>query len=174
MGGMVAMRLAINYPELIKSIILIDTSSEPEPAEHNGRNQLMAWVARYLGLGLIANKVMSMFFAKPFLSDPERRHLKKQWKNYFLANDRIGVSNAVKGVLWREGITDSLKKINTASIILVGENDMLTNMEKAEIMQKGINNSVLKVIPRAGHMSPVEEPVFVNGAITEFLGNMKK
>ena len=33
MGGMVAMRLAIKHPELLKSLVLIDTSSDKEPIE---------------------------------------------------------------------------------------------------------------------------------------------
>ena len=169
MGGMVAMRLAYKYHETIKSLILIDTSSEQEPSTNNTRNKLMAWVARNFGLKLIASKVISMFFAEPFLTDPERNVKKKKWKNHFLANDRIGVSRAVKGVLWREGITKHLTKISVPTLIMVGENDTLTTLDKAEIIQKGIKDSELKIIPRAGHMSTVEEPEFVNEMISEFL-----
>ena len=41
-----------------------------------------------------------------------------------------------------------------------------------EECKKQIKNSRLKVIPRAAHMSPVEEPELVNSAIQEFLLNL--
>jgi len=172
MGGMVALRLAVRYPELIKSLVLIDTSSEPEPTENMGKNKLMVWISRYLGMRLVANRIMSMFFGESFLMDLKRKELKKTWTNNLLANDRIGITRAVKGVLNRQGISEDLSRITLPTLILVGENDILTTYDKAEIMKKGIKNSELKVVPRAGHMSPVEEPDIVNDLIGEFLKSL--
>jgi len=46
------------------------------------------------------------------------------------------------------------------------------DQEKAEIMNSNILNSELKIVPRAGHMSPVEEPALVNELIIEFLNKL--
>lgn len=169
MGGMVAMRLAINHPQLLKSLVLIDTSSEPESPSI--KNKAMVWIAKYIGLGILANQVMEMFFGSDFLNDPNRKASKIAWKNHFLANDQSGIVKVIKGVLSRKGITDNLYKIIHPSLILVGENDLLTDYEKSEIMQKNIKNSSLKIIPRAAHMSPVEEPKIVNLSVQKFLLN---
>ena len=173
MGGMVAMRLISKYPRVIKSLILIDTSSEPEPSKHAWRNNAMLWVVKYGGLKLIANRVMSMFFGLDFLKDPKRKVLRKRFKDHFLANDRVGIRKVVKGVLSRKSTTGHLHKINCPCLILVGEKDELTDYRKAEILQRQIENSILKVIPRAAHMSPVEEPEIVNAAIQAFLLNQR-
>jgi pimeloyl-ACP methyl ester carboxylesterase len=169
MGGMVAMRLAIRYPDLLKSLILIDTSSEPEPSGGRLRNIMMLWVAKNIGLKPLANKVISMFFGPSFLIDPNRKDLRILWKNHFLSNDRTGLVRAVKGVLYRNEITSVLHKINVPTRILWGDKDSLTDKQKADIMLRNINNSVLDIIPRAGHMSPVEEPGMVNELILDFL-----
>lgn len=174
MGGMVALRLAIKYPEAIKSLILIDTSSEPEPTGNTLRNKAMLLVAKYVGLAILSNRVMAMFFGFDFLKDPNRKSIRNTWKSHFLANDQHGIIKVIKGVLSRKGITEYLYKISHPSIILVGENDMLTDLEKAEIMQKNIKNSSLKLIPKAAHMSPIEEPELVNSAIQEFLVNLNQ
>ena len=174
MGGMVAMRLAISHPKLLKSLILIDTSSEPEPSSGHFRNTMMLWVAKNIGLKPIANKVIAMFFGPSFLKDPSRRYLRKAWKIHFLSNDRMGLVRAVKGVLFRKEITSGLHKIKVPTLILWGDQDNLTDKKKAEIMHSNINNSVLEIIPRAGHMSPVEEPDFVNQKISNFLENLEK
>ncbi len=169
MGGMVALRLAIKYPDLIKSLILIDTSSEPEPKDKMLRNKAMLLVAKHIGLAPLAGKVMSMFFGPEFLKDPNRGVLRETWKNHFKSNDRVGIVKAVKGVIFREGITGELGSISHPATIMVGENDQLTDLIKAEILQNHLKNASLHVIPRAGHMSPVEEPAIVNSILEEHL-----
>ncbi len=169
MGGMIALRLAIKYPDVIKSLILIDTSSEPEPSNNILRNKSMLWVAKNIGLPILANRIMAMFFGPEFRKDPDRKSLQKLWRNHFLANDRLGIIKVINGVLARKGITDLLHQITQPTIILVGENDALTDLNKAKIMQKEIKQSELQVIPRAAHMAPVEAPDEVNSAIRTFL-----
>jgi pimeloyl-ACP methyl ester carboxylesterase len=86
----------------------------------------------------------------------------------------MGLVRAVKGVLFRKEITSGLHKIKVPTLILWGDQDNLTDKKKAEIMHSNINNSALEIIPRAGHMSPVEEPDFVNQKISNFLENLEK
>lgn len=169
MGGMVALRAALKYPDLINSLILIDTSSEHEPDSGMLRNKIMLFIARYFGLKPLANKVMNMFFGNHFLGNPDKKEIRTDYKKHFTANDRIGIVKAVKGVLFRKGITDKIRKIEQPTTIMVGEKDQLTRLDKAEILHASIDNSVLKVIPRAGHMSPVEEPEIVNTLIENHL-----
>ena len=174
MGGMVGMRLAIKHPELLKSLVLIDTSSDIEPKEKMGKNKMMIWISRYFGLSVLANQIMSMFFSANFINDKRRKELKRSWKNHLIANDKAGITKVVKGVLYRKSITQLLSVITTPTLILVGENDILTPYDKAKILHKNINNSILKVIPRSGHMSPVEEPDIVNQQIGDFLSFFSK
>jgi len=167
MGGMVALRLAVKYPRIIKSLILIDTSSEPQ--DDMLRNRMLIWIAKYFGIGILANKVMSMFFGPKFLKDKNRLQLQETWKNYYLANDQAGILRVIKAVVFRKSITHTLKSVQQPAIIMVGENDVLTDYKKAEILHRHIKQSELKVIPNAGHMSTVEEPEFVNQLIDDFI-----
>ena len=72
-------------------------------------------------------------------------------------------------MLYRSGMTEQLAKIKLSTLILVGEKDSLTDAGKAEILHAGIENSILKSIPRAAHMTPVEEPDIVNAITLSFL-----
>ena len=170
MGGMVALRLAVKYPELIKSLILIDTSSEPQ--DDMLRNRILIWIAKYFGIGILANKVMSMFFAPKFLKDKNKVQLRNTWKQHYLANDQAGILRVIKAVVFRKSITPTLDTINQPAIIMVGEKDILTDYNKAKILHQHIKHSELKIIPNAGHMSTVEEPDVVNQFICEFLNNL--
>lgn len=55
MGGFVGLRLAIRRPELIRSLILVDTSADPEPRENLRKYKLMNLVTRWIGPRVVAN-----------------------------------------------------------------------------------------------------------------------
>ena len=55
------------------------------------------------------------------------------------------------------------------TLILVGENDTAVVPERSELMHQLIAGSKLVTIPRAGHMSPVEEPEAISAALKDFL-----
>ena len=115
---------------------------------------------------------MPIMFSDHFLSDPDRAALRREWRQHFVDNDRVGATRAVKGVITREGVAEHLGEIAVPTLILVGENDVATAQEKSERMHAGIAGSELVVIPRAGHMSPVEEPEAVMDAIEAFLNRV--
>jgi pimeloyl-ACP methyl ester carboxylesterase len=172
MGGFVGLRLAIRRPELLKSLILIESSSDPEPKENMRRYQLLNFVARWMGLGVVADRVMEIMFGQKFLNDPARTALKLEWRKRMVANHRIGITRAVTGVITRAGVTDQLSQIKTPTLIIVGDQDVATIPAKSELMHAHIFNSKLIVIPGAGHTSTVEEPVAVTAAMTEFLASL--
>jgi len=168
-GGFVGLRLAIRHAELLRSLILIDTSADPEPEENLPRYRLLSLVARWIGPRAVAGRVMPIMFSQHFLSDPDRGALRREWRQHFVDNDRVGATRGAKGVITREGVAEHLGGIDVPTLILVGENDVATTPEKSERMHAGIAGSKLVTIPRAGHMSPVEEPEAVTEAIKAFL-----
>lgn len=169
MGGFVGLRVAIRRPDLLKSLILIETSSDPEPKENINRYRMLNFVARWIGLRVVADRVMEIMFGQKFLNDPGRASLKHEWKERMVANNRIGITRAVSGVITRDGVTDQLGRIETPTLIIVGDQDVATVPAKAERMHAGIPKSKRVVIPGAGHTSTVEEPAAVTAAMEEFL-----
>ena len=173
MGGFAGLRLAIRRPALLKSLMLLETSADPEPEENLGRYRLFNFVARWLGLRLVADRVMPIMFGEKFLSDPGRTKEKEEWRERMIANHRIGITRAVKGVISRAGVYDQLDKITTPTLIIVGEQDVATVPAKAERMHARIRGSKLVVVSGAGHTSTVEEPGAVNAALEAFLGPLE-
>lgn len=170
MGGFVGLRLATRYPELLKSLTLIDTSADEESQKTVREYTMLNFIARWIGLGVVHKKIMATIFGSEFLTDPDRKSIRQTWKDYLLANDRVGVTRAVKGVIHRSGITAShLSTIACPTLILVGEEDHATIPKHSRAMHEHIPGSKLELIPRSGHMSPIEEPDLVNKAVADFL-----
>jgi len=169
MGGFIGMRLAIRRPELIKSLMLLETSADPEPQENIGKYKMLGLVGRWLGLGLVAKPTMAVMFGQKFLTDPARAQQRTLWQQRMIANHRIGVLRALGGVINRAGVHDQLDKITTPTLIIVGDQDVATVPAKAERMHARIPGSKLVVVPGAGHSSSIEEPAAINAALEEFL-----
>lgn len=173
MGGFIGLRLAIRRPDLLKSLILLETSAEPEPQENIPRYRLLNFVARWIGLRLVAGRVMPIMFGENFLNDPNRSDLKWEWQERLIANDRLGITRATSGVISRQGVTDQLDKISTPTLIIVGDQDVATVPAKSKRMHERIADSEMVIIPGAGHTSTVEEPAAVNDAVLTFLEKQK-
>lgn len=168
MGGFVGMRLAVRRPELLRSLVLMETSADPEPAENLPKYRRLNWTWRFLGPGLVAKPVMQVMFGGPFLSDPARAADRAKWEGHLRANRRT-IWRAVNGVIERVGVAGELPKIKVPTTVIVGEEDRATVPAKAERIHAGIAGSVLVRLPRAGHSSSVEEPDLVTAAILAHL-----
>jgi pimeloyl-ACP methyl ester carboxylesterase len=75
----------------------------------------------------------------------------------------------MQGVITRRGVTEELSRITTPTLILVGEEDVATTPEMAELLHARIQGSRLMKLPHVGHMSNLEEPERVNQALQGFL-----
>lgn len=171
MGGFVGMRLALRRPELLRSLVLMATSADPEPAEHVPRYRMMGLVARWLSTRLVADRVMKIMFGREFLEDPAREAERREWRERLIGNDRVGSYRALHGVIEREGIYERLDRIRIPTLVVVGDQDVATVPAKAERIAGRIPDARLVVIPIAGHTATVEEPEVVNRELSEFLSD---
>jgi len=64
---------------------------------------------------------------------------------------------------------ENLHKIKVPTLILCGEQDLLTPVKYSKYLHEGIFNSSLTIIPEAGHMVMSEQPELLNRAIETFL-----
>jgi 3-oxoadipate enol-lactonase len=174
MGGFVGLRLAIRRPALLKSLILMGTSADPEPQGEIRKYRLLAFIARWFGTRVVVDRVMPLMFGEKFMADPARAEEKEEWRERIIANDPVGITRAVNGVIDRAGVYDQLEEIAIPTVIIIGDQDAVYNPADAERMHAGISGSRLAVIPGAGHFSTIEEPAAVNAALEEFLSATEK
>jgi pimeloyl-ACP methyl ester carboxylesterase len=174
MGGFVGLRLALRRPELLRSLALLETSAEPESAANRRRYRRMAFVARWLGVGLVVDRVLPILFGAEFLHDPARADERARWRARLLGVDRVGMARAARGVFGRAGVEDELGRIAIPTLVVVGDQDVATPPARAERIHAGIPGARLVVVPGAGHSSPIEQPAAVTAALTRFLDEVAR
>jgi 3-oxoadipate enol-lactonase len=171
MGGFVGMRLAARHPELLRSLVLLDTSADEEPPDDLPRYRMLTFIERWLGPRLVAGPVMKIMHGRTVRADPGRVAELRAVKARFIAANRVGAVRAVNGVLSRKGIADELPRIRLPTLVMVGEEDTATVPAKAEAIARAICGARLVRIPKAGHLSPIDNPGFVTEQLSGFLGS---
>jgi pimeloyl-ACP methyl ester carboxylesterase len=166
MGGIVAMRLAISRPDLIRSLVLLDTTADAEP--YKLKFKMMNIIARLFGLSVVCKAILPALHGKTALKDPARADERLDWQQQ-LASNRRSIWRAVNGVLERKSIYGELQKIAVPTLVAVGDEDVGTPPALAERIAGAIAGAKLMVIPGAGHGSTLEQPAIVTAAIGAFL-----
>lgn len=170
MGGFVAQRIAIQHPEILLSMTLLETSSDPEDPKLAPQYRKLMTAIRWLGMKRVSKQVMPIMFGSKFLEDKSRKAEKKEWLAMLQSNRKGGTIKATMGVIERTGTYEQLGDITTPTLIIVGDQDAATPYPKSERMHFAIKGSKFAVIKGAGHTATVEEPEQVNTIMSNFLG----
>ncbi len=172
MGGYVGLRIAIRRPDLLKSLVLLDTDAHAERPAFARSYRMMNLAARWMGLRAVVDRVMPIVFGQTFLNDPARAAERAEWRARLVSNKR-SIHRAVRGVIERESVAGQLGQIRSPTLIIVGEEDVATPPARSEALHEGIAGSTLVRIPGSGHTSTVEAPEAVTHALQGFLTNLR-
>ena len=78
------------------------------------------------------------------------------------------VAAVQRGMAERPDSVGTLKTINVPVLLVTGEEDVLTGIADAEFMRQHIPGAEMKVIARAGHYSPWEQPEELGKLLRQF------
>jgi 3-oxoadipate enol-lactonase len=154
LGGCVAQSLTIRRPDLVAALCLVDTTAwyGPDAAEAwSGR----AEKARTEGFDSLSGFQLDRWFGPAFRR--EHPEVGEALLDTFRANDIDSYGHVCRAM----GAFDArgaLAGIDVPTRVLVGELDPATPLPHAELLARSIPGATLRVVPGAGHMSPVEDP----------------
>jgi pimeloyl-ACP methyl ester carboxylesterase len=169
-GGMVAMRVALRYPQLVAALALLDTDAG---AVHRGerlKNAALAVVASKLGIPpwLTRTQIAPLLFGKTTLG--LRPELAVEAHRRIVGFDMDGVLRAVRAVsIERTDIRSHLGAVAVPTLVLCGEEDRATPLSRSRAIAQCIEGARLRVIPRSGHMTTLEAPNVVNAELLPFV-----
>ena len=154
MGGMVGQGLAIRYPELVKGLVLANTTSQYPQAAQAGWTQRIANVEQH-GMPGIVDMVIERY-----LSDDFRRAnpaFVQGLRGAILRSDPKGYAaccHALRDVNW----LDRLHTIRVPTLVLAGGKDLGTPPAMGQQIAEHIQGATLHVFDNAAHLSVAEVP----------------
>ncbi|MEO6172462.1 MAG: alpha/beta hydrolase [Arenimonas sp.] len=164
MGGMVGLRLAVRYPQLLRSLNLIDTSAAPESFFAQRKYRFLCWATQFIGVKPFTGITMRLMFGKSSFRDETKAELLQQWREYF-QNLPVTIVRQIRGVMLRGDFTAELAKIKCPTLVICGEEDSTTPIKYSKQIAKLIPEARLVSVANAGHCSNLEQPSVVNLAL---------
>lgn len=170
LGGMVAIRAALDAPDRVDALVLLDTDAGPETLGVRAKHALLAGVARTVGVGPVVPQIAKLMFGRTTLR--ERPALAREWSDRFARVHVPSVLNVLAGVDGRDDLLPGLGRVAVPALVVVGAEDLALPPERSRRLAAGIRASRLVEVPGAGHLSTLEAPAAVGAAMASFLGGV--
>ena len=164
MGGMIAFQLAVDMPDLVRRLVVVN--SMPEAKLDSLRDQWIYW-SRRLASRVFGMRATGRMIARRIFVKPEQGTLRNQFIERWAANDKqayLATIDAIAG--W--GVEDRLGDITCPTLIVAADEDYTPVSVKREYVAQ-IPNAKLVVINDSHHATPVERPQAFNHALDAFL-----
>lgn len=169
LGGMVAQQLALAQPQVVRSLVLMNTLPGLWPPPHQivrmGLRRLTPpW--RTPDMALVARRVAGDLFP-----DPTAGFFRDQAAARIAANDPVAYRRATMAVagFWPG---PALKRIACPTLIIAGEGDRVVPGLYQARLRKALPHAGFVPIPGAGHACNIDRPDVVNAAVLEFLNHV--
>ncbi|MCL2092456.1 MAG: alpha/beta hydrolase [Micrococcales bacterium] len=167
MGGYLALALAQRHPALVAGLGLVDTRVEADDEAARARRAAMVAVLERTGALDPAHAMVPGLLGATTAS--RRPTLVAQVHSWIDEQTPATVVWAQRAIGARPDRTAALRAFAGPVVVVVGDEDQLTGVEVARQTAAVATASRLVVVPRAGHLSPVEQPTPVAEALTELV-----
>ena len=166
-GGYILFEFWRRFRGRVSALALCDTRPQADSAE--GRTNRLKAAADVLEQGtepFIESMIPKLMGRTTVCTRPDLVEGARAMMRKMSAED---VSLVQRGMAERPDSVADLKTINVPTLIAIGEEDVLCTVADGELMRQHIAGSQLKMIPKAGHYSPWEQPEAVGLLLRQFL-----
>ncbi len=176
-GGTVSMQIALQHPERVEALILVDAAvyagggapswSRPilKTPQMNHVGPLIARQLQAQGVEFIKTAWHDPSKITPDIFEGYQKPL--QIENWDKALWQLTVASE------ESGLVERLAEITMPTLVITGDDDRIVPTEQSLRLADELPNAELKVIAQSGHLPHEEKPVEFMQAVTEFLSTLK-
>jgi len=183
-GGMVAQQFAFTYPDSLSKLILFETSAyfgeflndveasvqafKDEPWFEDSLDALeKEWAGEYQtdeDMGRLWQREKKFYFKK---FNARAQAYTERTKDTLIKVAPLRVFNEKEAPTF--DLRPHLKNIKVPTLVIVGRQDFITNVEMAKEMMERIPNAQTEILEESGHYGFVEEPEKFYRVVKEFV-----
>jgi pimeloyl-ACP methyl ester carboxylesterase len=168
-GGYIGLAFARRHPDRVSALVLCDTNAGVDDDQaKRGRFQMADRIDED-GIGFVPDIMLPRLLGDT--SFRERAELVEEVRKWILEQDPGAVAAAALGMTERTDSRPFLNSITVPVLAIAGQQDSAHEATRA--IAEGVRNGRFVSIPRAGHLSNLEQPENFNTALRQFLEDFK-
>lgn len=168
MGGYIAFEILRQAPERIAKLALLDTTARPDAPEQTEARTRQIEMTQSGRFADIARLLFPRFVAAARHDDRALQEIVRR-----MADDTGGDAfvRQQTAIMNRVDSRPTLGRIACPTLVVVGEQDVLTPPDRAAEMVAAIPNARQVVVPNCGHLCTLEQPEVLTQVLGDFLGS---
>ena len=164
LGGMVGLQLAVDRPDVVRSLTVVN--SGPEVVPRTARERWQLGVRRVLTFTL-GPRHLGKLLARRLYDKPEHAPLARAFIEQMAKNDRRAYLATTRAILgW--SVAHRLGDIACPVLVVSGDRDYTPVARKEEYARK-LRDATVVVIADSGHATPLDQPQAFNHELVRFL-----
>jgi len=167
MGGYASMALLREDAGRVRGLVLVDTQATADDEAGRARRETSAQEAMREGPEASVRALLPKLVA----AGPDSE-VGREVAALMRTATPQGISAAQRGMALRPDSKDILARYAGPALVVVGEKDPVTPLEKAKQMADLITGARLEVIPDAAHLPNQEQPERFNAVLDSFLSGL--
>lgn len=169
LGGYVAFEIMRQAPERVVGLVLMDTTARPDTPEASAKREALIKLAAS-DLDAVTEQLL------PLLSHPERMNLPAVRGNIQSMASGLGkevFERQQRAIMGRPDSRPTLRNIACPTLVICGQDDLITPPELATEIANGIKHAKLEIIAQCGHLSTLDQPEIVCSLLLEWIKDKK-
>lgn len=164
MGGMIGLQLALDRPDLVQRLVVLNSGPEVVP---RGAAQWLQIVVRFVVTLLFGPRRLAPMVAKKLFPHPHQQALRDEVQQRIAANDPWAYLRASWALLgW--SVLRQLPSLQLPVLVVSGDRDY-TPIEQKRAWMSQLANARLEVIADSGHATPGDQPDALTRVLRAFL-----
>ena len=170
MGGYAALAFMTVAADRVDGLVLANTRAVADsPEARANRRSMLALVDREGPSGVARDMMPRLLGATTHQTQPD---LEAMVRRFIKQQSPAAVRAAIQRMMHRPDSTPILAQVRVPTLVITGEEDELIPVDESKAMAAAIPGAALVVVPKAGHLSNLEQPEAFNRALHQFLGSL--
>jgi len=168
MGGYIAARYTVMFPERVLTLGLFDSGGVRSPVPSEMANKLSKGEPNPLVAGTVDEYdrlIRFVFSTPPDIPRFVKRPLVEEAQRHQASNQRIWKQISSENV----ALEPDLPKITARTLVLWGDQDRVIDVSCVQILKKGLPNCTAVIMQSCGHLPMIERPQEAAGHYLTFL-----
>jgi 3-oxoadipate enol-lactonase len=171
LGGYILFELLRRHPTRVRAAVLCNTKAAADSAEARRARDEMATLAEREGAAAIAERLLPQLLAPAtFAAQPDLVAHVREMINRTPVPGLVGALRALRD---RPDSTPTLGTIGVPALVVAGQDDKIAPADGMRAMAEAIPGAQFAVIPAAGHLAPLEQPLATSRALADFLDGLR-